>query len=90
MADDFYSQAARQRLAMLDAEKAAHLADLAAHRANNSTESAASVVQALANGEAERANLTQLIFGLCAITNPPPPPEVSREEREARPPDRMD
>ena len=90
MAEDFYSQAARQRLAMLDAEKAAHLADLAAHRANSDTESAASVVQALANTEAERQNLLSLHNQYVASQQAPARPELTQEQRNAKPWSQMD
>lgn len=88
--DDFYSRAAAQRMAMIEAERAAHLADLAAHRANGDTESAAGVVQALANVEAERQNLVNLHQQYIASQNPAAPPEPSKEERAARTFDRMD
>jgi hypothetical protein len=90
MADsDFYLDAARQQLAQLDAEKAAALADLAAHRANGDRESAACCVQTLANLEAQRQNLTALANQYVASQHPPAQPELSAEERAARPWDRM-
>ena len=90
MADDFYTSAASQRLKMIEAERAAHLADLAAHRANGDIESAGAVVQALANAEAEKANLLALHDSYVRSQNPPAPPEPSREERDARPWNCMD
>ena len=90
MADDFYSQAASHRLTLIEAERAAALADLAAHRANSDYDSAAASVQALANLDAERQNLVSLHQNYIASQTPPTPPEVSPEERAAKPWYRMD
>jgi hypothetical protein len=89
MSNDFYSDAAAQRLRMLDAERAAHLADLAAHRANGDTESAATVVQALANAEAERGNLLNLYNAYVQSQQPPQPEQLTDAERFSRPWDKM-
>jgi hypothetical protein len=86
---DFYSDAAAQRLRQIEAERAAHLADLAAHRANGDTESAAMVVQALANAEAEKANLVSLHNQYVASQQPPPPEELTDAERFNRPWNKM-
>jgi hypothetical protein len=87
--DDFYTNAASHRIRVLDAEKAAHLADLAAFRANGDTESAAGVVQALANAEAERANLIALHNQYVASQRPPQEPELTDSELHAKPWNRM-
>jgi hypothetical protein len=89
MADDFYGVAANHRMQMLAAEEQAALADLAAFRANNDTESAAGAVQQLANLRAERANLVELHNAYVASQQPPPQPELSDEEKLARPWHRM-
>jgi hypothetical protein len=88
--DDFYLQAGSQRLAQIEAERAAALADLAAHKANGDRESAAQSVQQLANLDSELQNLNGLNQRYQASVNPPPPPEPSPEERAARPISRMD
>jgi hypothetical protein len=90
MADDFYLSAASQRANELAAERQAHLADLAAYRANGDTQSAAQVVQALANNQAEQQNLQTLCNDYVAAQQPRRQPEPSPEERAARPINRMD
>jgi hypothetical protein len=87
MPDDFYLDAAKQQLAMLDAERAATLADLATHRVNQDRESAAGCVQQLANIDAQRQNLRALADQYVASQQPPPP--ASPEETAAKPIDRM-
>lgn len=89
MSDDFYSQAASHRLTQIEAERAAALADLAAHRANSDYDSAAASVQALANLDAERQNLVSLHQQYVASQQPAQQPELSEEERNARPWHRM-
>jgi hypothetical protein len=88
--DDFYLQAGAQRLAQIEAEKAAALADLAAHKANHDQDSAGASIQQIANLDVELANLGNLYQRYQASLNPPAPPEPSKEEREARPWNRMD
>jgi hypothetical protein len=90
MSDDFYISAARQRQNEINAEYRAALADLAAHRANGDTQSAAQSVQALANLTAEQSNLRGLVEGYVQSQQPPRQPEPSQEERAARPWNRMD
>ena len=88
--DDFYLQAGGQRLAQLEAERAAALADLAAHKANRDAESAAQTIQQIANLDIEVRNLNDLYVRYQASQNPPAPRPVSPEEREARPWQNMD
>jgi hypothetical protein len=57
---DFYSDSAKRRLEQIEAERAAALADLAAHRANSDYEFAGSAIQQVANLDAERANLASM------------------------------
>jgi hypothetical protein len=83
MADDFYIDAAKQQLAMLDAERQACLADLATHRVNGDRESAAGCVQTLANIDAQKSNLNAL-YQQYAASQQPPPPE-SAEMKAAKP-----
>jgi aspartyl/asparaginyl-tRNA synthetase len=85
MANDFYLDAAAQRANEIAAEKQAALADLAAHRANGDTVSAAQSVQQLANLQAEQQNLQSLCNDYVAAQRPPAPPELSAEERAAKP-----
>lgn len=89
MSNDFYLSAAQARAAQLEAERAAALADLAAHRANGDTESAAASIQQLADIEAARANLSNLANGYVQSQNPPLEPELTQEERNAKPWNRM-
>lgn len=85
MTDDFYSGSARRRLEMIEAERAAATADLAAFKANADYDSAGQAIQQLANLDAERANLTNLYQRYVASQTPPAQPELSPEEKAARP-----
>ena len=84
MADDFYLQAGAQRLAMIEAERAAALADLQAHRANRDADSAAASVQQLANLDTELRNLNDLYVRYQQSQTPQQPPQVSKEQRAKR------
>jgi hypothetical protein len=86
--DDFYIQAAQQRLNVIEAEKAACLADLQSHRLNGDADSAGDAVQRLANLESEKSNVVALVNQYAASQAPPPP--LSQEERMAKPWDKMD
>ena len=87
---DFYLEAARQRQNELAAERQAALADLAAHRANGDTASAAQAVQQLANNQAEEQNLQALCNDYLQQQQGPQRPYVSEEARAARRPEEMD
>ncbi len=87
---DFYVNAAATRANQIEAELAACRADLAAHRANQDTDSAAVSIQQIANLEAERANLNTLYQGYIASQQPPQPEPMSDQERAARPWSKMD
>lgn len=87
---DFYSDSAQKRLAMIEAERASALADLAAHRANSDYESAGNAIQQVANLDSERANLVQLYNSYVQSQTPVSPPELSAEEKAAKPVNRMD
>jgi hypothetical protein len=82
---DFYSDSAQKRLAMIEAERAAALADLAAFRSQSDYESAGNAIQQVANLDAERANLAQLYNNYVASQTPPAPEQLTQEERNARP-----
>ena len=89
MSDDFYEDAARARLAQLDAFRAQALADLAQHRANGDREAAAEVVQQIADTDAARANVLNLHQSYVRSQQRPGPEQISPEERQARPLDKM-
>ncbi len=86
MAEDFYVSAAVARANTIEAELAPARADLAAHRANSDTDSAAVSIQQIANLEAERQNLNALYQNYVASQQPPQQPELTPEERAAKPP----
>jgi hypothetical protein len=86
---DFYGDSAKQRLAMIEAERASALADLAAHKANHDLDSAGHAIQTIANLDAERANLARLYDSYVASQTPPAQPELTPEEKAAKPIHRM-
>ena len=88
--DDFYTSAAQQRFAELEASRAQSLANLQSAKATGDQYSASAAVQELANIDAEARNLAALHQQYQASQNPPPAPEASAEERHARPWDKMD
>ena len=88
--NDFYSAAIEARLNTLAAEEQAALADASAYRANNDPESAGNAAQQIANVRAERANLLNLHREYIASQTPPAQPELTAEERAAKPWSRMD
>jgi hypothetical protein len=85
--DDWYTEQARAQWAQLSAEKAQVLARIEDAKANGY--SAASEVQELADVEAKRANLTMLHEQYRASQQAPAQPELSAEERYAKPIERM-
>ena len=87
---DFYEDAARQRFAELEASRAQILADLHQAKASGDAYQAADAVQRLADLDAAARNLADLHDRYARSQNPPPPPEISRDERMAKPLDRMD
>jgi hypothetical protein len=86
---DFYSDAASQRLAQIEAQRAQSLADLANAKANADYESAASSVQQIANLETEKANVVALHQQYIQSQQSPVQQELSAEEKAARPLSRM-
>jgi hypothetical protein len=87
MTDD-YIEAGKRRVAVLEAARAAAVADIQAHRVNGDQESMAEAIQTVANLDADLANLNNLYSRYTQSQQPPPEP--SKEEREARPWNRMD
>ena len=84
MADDFYTSAAQQRFAELEASRAQSLANLQSAKATGDQYSASAAVQELANIDAEVRNLTDLHSRYVQSQNPPPAPEISKEQRAAK------
>jgi hypothetical protein len=89
-ADDFYTFSARQRLQQLDANKAQCLADLQQAKAASDYDTAGQAVQEIANIEAQKQNIVALHQQYVASQRVPQAPELSQEERHAKPADRMD
>jgi multidrug efflux pump subunit AcrA (membrane-fusion protein) len=87
MSDDFYLEMGKKRWADLDAQRAQELANLQAAKASYDEESAAAAIQNIANLDAERANLTNLYDNYIRSNQPPPQP--TKEERAAKPWERM-
>jgi hypothetical protein len=86
--DDFYVRSGARQMQVLQAARAAQLADLESHRLNNDAESAAESVQVLANLDAQMRDLNALYQQYQAASAPPPQP--TDEERAAKPLHRMD
>jgi hypothetical protein len=87
--DDFYSFSARQRLQQINADRAQCLADLEQAKAASDYESAASSVQEIANLEAQRQALVNLHDQYVRSQQVPEAPELTPEEKAARPWDKM-
>ena len=90
MADDFYQFSAKQRLQQINANRAQALADLENAKANSDYESAAASVQQIANLDADRNSLMTLHRQYVESQTPIAPPELSQEEKHAKPIERMD
>jgi hypothetical protein len=89
MANDFYLESLQERLAQLDAERAAHLADLQAHRSNQDKTSAAAAIQDLANCDAARENVMAVANKYVASQQPPAPVPQTAEELQVKSWDKM-
>jgi hypothetical protein len=87
---DFYSDSAKRRLEMIEAERSAATADLSAAKANGDYDSAGQAIQQIANLDAERANLANLYNSYVASQQPPRREYLTPEERQARPIEKMD
>jgi hypothetical protein len=88
--DDWYLDCGREQLNQINAERAQELANLEAAKAAYDDHSAKAAIQAIADLDAKRANLSALYSQYVASQNPPRPPEPGAEERRARSWDRMD
>lgn len=89
MAQDFYVSAAAQRAAEIEAERAQALADLQSARRYQDHAAAAQAVQQIADLDAARQNLKSLHSRYVQSQNPPPPRELTLEERLAKSPEDM-
>ena len=87
--DDYYTAIARQQWAQLDAERAQIHSALAYAKANGDDESARNAVQELADVEAKRASLVALHEQYRASQAPAQQPELTQEEKNALPWDKM-
>jgi hypothetical protein len=86
---DFYQDSARRRLEQIDAERAAALADLGAHKMNADHDSAALTIQTIANLDSERRNIVDLHERYVQSQQPPAAEQLTDEERNARPWNKM-
>ena len=87
--DDFYTYSARQRLQQINAGRAQALADMEVAKAQADYDSAGAAVQQIADLEAQRQSLVNLHDQYIRSQQPPEQPEVTAEERFARPLERM-
>ena len=87
--DDFYTYSARQRLQQINAGRAHALADLEVAKEQADYDSAGAAVQQIADLEAQRQSLVNLHDQYIRSQQPPEQPEVTAEERFARPLERM-
>jgi hypothetical protein len=90
MANDFYSDAARRRLDQLNAEAQRCLADLSDAKSNDDGDTAAVLVERLADIQSAQNRVHEIHRAYQASLNPPAPPPVSREQRAARRIEEMD
>ena len=89
-ADDYYTHLARQQIQRLEANKAQCLADLQRAKADADYETAGSAVQELADIEAKRQNIVALHDQYVRSQTPVEPPELTPEEKAAKPWSAMD
>jgi hypothetical protein len=90
MADDYYIEVGRQRLAEINAQRQQALADLEQAKVSDPySETASDALQRIADCDAQRANMMNLYQQYWHSQNPPQPPEPTREELMAKPMDRM-
>lgn len=89
MSRDFYIDAAAQRANEIDADRSQALADLAQAKRYGDHSAAAQAVQTIADLDAARQNLELLHSRYVQSQNPPPPRELTLEERLAKSPEEM-
>jgi hypothetical protein len=88
--DDFYSYSAKHRLQQINADRAQALANLEQAKAAADYDTASDAVQQIANLDAESRNLHDLHSRYVTSQRAPEAPELTREERFAKPWERMD
>jgi hypothetical protein len=77
---DFYLEALQRRLALIETERAAALADLQSHRFNNDHDGAGEAEQRVADLRASQRNLQDLANEYVASQQPPEPVPQTKEE----------
>jgi hypothetical protein len=87
--EDFYLSAGQQRIAQLDAERSAAVADLQAFRASGDYSAASDAIQRIANLDSERSNLENLYQRYVQSQTPYQPPPMTDSELNALPPEKM-
>jgi hypothetical protein len=87
MADDFYLRSGARQYQVLQAGRAAALADLESHKLNGDHDSAAETIQQIATIDTAMRDLNDLQNRY--VQSQQPPPEPSREERLAKPINKM-
>jgi hypothetical protein len=90
-ADDFYTFAARERLQRINAERSRARAELEEAKASGDSYAAGDAEEAIAQADMREQALVALHQRYVASQAPPPePPELTPEEKFAKPWDRMD
>jgi hypothetical protein len=87
MADDWYLTIGQQRLSELTAGRAQALADLELAKRDGDYDAASTALQNIADIDQAQANLGRLYDQY--VRSQQPPPEPSKEEIMAKPPERM-
>jgi hypothetical protein len=90
MSDDFKADAARRRLQQIQAERAAAVADLAAHETNSDYDSAAYTAQQIADLDGQAQRVVDLYQRHVQSQQPRQREYLTPEERAARPVEKMD
>jgi hypothetical protein len=89
MAEDAYTFAARQRLQTIKAERAQALADLESAKARADYDAMGDAEEELARANSREQNLVALHQQYVQSQQVPEPPELTPEEKHAKPWDRM-
>lgn len=88
MSNDWYVEQGRARMAQISAQRSQAVADLEQAKAYEDDDSARMAIQQIADLDLAAQSLTSLYNR--HVASQTPPPEPSKEERAARPWDRMD
>jgi hypothetical protein len=89
-AEDIYTFAARERLQRLEADRARALAELQEAKASNDTYAMGDAVEAIAALDVRKECILGLHDRYVRSQTPVQPPELTQEEKHAKPWDRMD